>query len=52
MKICGLVRRAFRGIALLNALHVALLMNSFAIFISAHIVLQIDWLIADWAIDS
>ena len=45
-------QRAFSGIALSNALHVAVLMNSFAIFISAHIVLQIDWLVADWAVNS
>jgi len=52
LKIGSLVSRAFSGIALSDALHVAVLTDSFAIFISAHIVLQIDWLVADWAVNS
>jgi len=52
LKIGSLVSRGFFGIALSKALHVAVLMNSFAIFIGAHIVSQIDWLVADWAVNS
>jgi hypothetical protein len=36
----------------MKALHVAVLMNSFAVFIGARIGLQIDWLVADWAVNS
>src|ERR1035441_5491393 len=45
LKFAGLVSRAFRGIALREAVHVAVLMNSFPVFISACIGLEIDWLV-------